>query len=372
MQGSPQLPELTSAGCVSRQQRLHEALAGANLAGALICDRRHIHYLTGYWGPASHTPLAVVTHDAPTTLAVGAPAAIAEQVANVVVYESHKLCTMVDDQFAAAAAAIEPALAAAASTGPLGCDGRISPSLAQRFSMVEIGAMLHKLRRTKDEDEAALIQFAVQAAEATYHAIRRRLTPGVKEVDLFGAMYGAAAAYVGEPIGELGNDFKIGGGGGAPRRRPAQAGEIAIFDVSVIVRGYWSDMSRAFVVGGQPSRDQQRAHEAILAALGYLENTIAPGVSCKAMFDEVTRMLDGLGGWSFKHHLGHGIGLSAHEAPRLNPHHDDHFQVGDLFTAEPGLYGADLRAGMRLEQVYHLTGSGLERLTTFPTDLVLG
>ena len=40
-----------------------------------------------------------------------------------------------------------------------------------------------------------------------------------------------------------------------------------------------------------------------------------------------------------------------------------------MFTAEPGLYGPDLRAGLRIEEIYHLTESGLEKLTTFPTEL---
>ena len=79
-------------------------------------------------------------------------------------------------------------------------------------------------------------------------------------------------------------------------------------------------------------------------------------------------MIDGRNGWRFTHHLGHGIGLAPHEAPRLNPHWDDIFQVGDVFTAEPGLYGVDLRAGVRIEQEYLVTEHGVERLS----DNVIG
>jgi Xaa-Pro dipeptidase len=82
-------------------------------------------------------------------------------------------------------------------------------------------------------------------------------------------------------------------------------------------------------------------------------------------------MLEGFGGWSFPHHLGHGIGLSAHESPYLNPHWDDRFQAGDVFTVEPGLYGTDLAPGVRVEEIYHLSASGLRRLTRFPTGLCL-
>jgi Xaa-Pro aminopeptidase len=81
------------------------------------------------------------------------------------------------------------------------------------------------------------------------------------------------------------------------------------------------------------------------------------------------KMLDGHHGWRFFHHLGHGIGLSSHEAPRLNPNWDESFQVGDVFTLEPGLYGDELQAGLRIEENYLLTAAGPEKLSSFPIAL---
>ena len=40
-----------------------------------------------------------------------------------------------------------------------------------------------------------------------------------------------------------------------------------------------------------------------------------------------------------------------------------------VFTAEPGLYAPDLKAGIRLEQNYLVTASGVELLTKFPLEL---
>ena len=71
----------------------------------------------------------------------------------------------------------------------------------------------------------------------------------------------------------------------------------------------------------------------------------------------------------FNHHLGHGIGLFPHEAPHLNPNWDDTFQEGETFTAEPGLYAPELRAGMRIENNYLVTHDGVECLTDFPLEL---
>ena len=80
-------------------------------------------------------------------------------------------------------------------------------------------------------------------------------------------------------------------------------------------------------------------------------------------------MIDGRNGWHFTHHLGHGIGLHCHEAPRLNPNWDDTFAVGDVFTAEPGLYADELRGGSRVEDNFLVTETGVERLSHYSTDL---
>ena len=72
----------------------------------------------------------------------------------------------------------------------------------------------------------------------------------------------------------------------------------------------------------------------------------------------------------FNHHLGHGIGLFPHEGPHLNPFWNDTFEAGDVFTAEPGLYDENiLHAGMRLENNYLVTETGVELLSDFPLEL---
>ena len=67
--------------------------------------------------------------------------------------------------------------------------------------------------------------------------------------------------------------------------------------------------------------------------------------------------------------MGHGIGLFPHEAPHLNPNWDDTFQAGEVIAVEPGLYGEGLRAGIRLENNYLVTETGVELLTPFPFEL---
>jgi Xaa-Pro aminopeptidase len=74
-----------------------------------------------------------------------------------------------------------------------------------------------------------------------------------------------------------------------------------------------------------------------------------------------------VGAWSS--HLGHGIGLSVHEPPHLNPSWDDTLEEGDVIAVEPALYDPALACGLRIENDYLVTATGLENLSPFPLDL---
>ena len=101
----------------------------------------------------------------------------------------------------------------------------------------------------------------------------------------------------------------------------------------------------------------------------HVEKTVRPGKSAQELFHEVQAILDQAPVGVFNHHLGHGIGLFPHEAPHLNPSWDDTFEQGEVFTAEPGLYAPELKAGMRIENNYLVTEDGIELLTDFSLEL---
>jgi Xaa-Pro aminopeptidase len=357
---------LTTDGCRARQRALRGRLLRDRLDAALVCDRRHVHYLTGYWCPAVFAAAALVERDGPITLVTPHPPEY-EPAADVLLhYPAQRRATLIDDQLGAA---IEPLAVSSRRFARIGVDGPVLPWVHPAATWTDLRPALLSLRRRKHADEVTLLRQAIAATEAAYAYAFGALRPGVTEVELFAGMQAAAAEVAGEVLGEFGNDFQIGSPGGPPRRRPAGAGEVAVFDLSVTLRGYRSDMCRSFVVGRQPTPAQADARERILTVLQFVEQTVRPGVSCRQLYADAAGQLEGYRGWSFPHHLGHGTGLSAHETPRLNPEWDDTFQVGDVFTAEPGLYGPDLRAGLRIEEIYHLTEAGLEKLTTFPTEL---
>ncbi len=360
---------LTTAGCRARQARLRARLVELDAPAALIADRHHVHYFTGYWGHPNLPAVALILTTGQTILAKPGQTDDPTLAADVVLgYVGQRCSTMIEDRMAAAWELLRPHLPGGAQRR-LACDLAPRPGLLAGFELLDLWATLLQLRRTKDADELALLRHVFAATETCYARARQVLQPGMTEIEMFSHLYAAAALAVGAPIGELGNDFQCRSIGGPPRDRVMRAGELLILDLGFCRRGYCSDMSRALAVNGQPTAIQLDAHARVCAALAHVEASVKPGVSCRELFEQVRQMLTVKEGWSYPHHLGHGVGLEPHEGPRLNPNWDDTFAVGDVFTAEPGLYGEELAFGMRLEQVYHLSATGLERLTSISLDL---
>ena len=357
---------LTMEGCRMRQQRLAEVFAGQKLDAALLTHPGHVQRFSGYWCRPILPVAMVIRADGRAVLVSGAEATEPVCADEHVLYESDRYCTLVEDLKTAAVEAALPHLGGAVAVG---CDEPTRPWLLEACRVESLHETLLALRRRKDVDEVAMIRHAIAGCDAAYTAARGVLAPGVEEVEVHAAMHAAAIVAVGEAIGEFGNDFQSGTPGGPPRRRPAEAGELMPLDIGVVYRGYHSDLCRTFSVDRNPTSDQEKAHALVCDAMAYVESTAAPGVKCRDLFDHVHGMLDGQHGWRFFHHLGHGVGLAPHEAPRLNPNWDDTLAVGDVFTVEPGIYADDLRGGIRLEHDFLVTDGGVERLSQFPLDL---
>jgi Xaa-Pro aminopeptidase len=216
-----------------------------------------------------------------------------------------------------------------------------------------------------------MLRRAIAATGVMYQRAREIIRPGIAELEVFSELQAAAIQTLGEPTTATGNDYQCGSRGGPPRAgRLAEAGELYILDLGPAYRGYFADNCRTIAVT-EPDTRQLEAWRWLERALRLVEQTAKPGVSARELFHAVQQLLDQSPVGVFNHHLGHGIGLFPHEAPHLNPNWDDRFEPGDVFTAEPGLYAPDLRAGIRLENDYLITETGVERLSDFPLDLRL-
>ena len=371
------IPLLDLETCRVRQRRLRERLAPAAPDLVVLTSPEHVQYLTGHrwdyrWGRA---PLAAI--DAAGELLLVCPDKVVDAAAadDVRTYESKWRSTLRLDQRLASAAVLTDWLSGRTPPRRVALEySACCPHVTRLFpaaELVDVDPLLWDLRRRKDADELGLLRRATDATGAMYRTARAMIEPGVSELAVFSALQGAAVEACGEMLTDTGNDYASGVRGGAPRARGARAGELYILDLGPAYRGYFSDNARTVSVDRRPTDPQAAACERVCGAFQIVERMGRPGVSCRDIYAEVHAWLNGvpsLGSWNS--HLGHGIGLFVHETPHLNPSWDDTLEEGDVIAVEPALYGPDLGVGIRIENDYLVTPTGLELLSPFPLGLV--
>jgi Xaa-Pro dipeptidase len=355
-----------------RQQRLLDVMHELRLDMVVITQNVHVQYLFGPRYDWRFSPAAALLADGRAILVV--PSQPGETVAadDVLTYEAQSCCTLRNDQRQKSAQVLLAALEKYARPRRVGVEfGSCGPEITTRndAELVDIEPQLYSMRRRKDPDEMARVRKAIAGTAAMHRRAREIIQPGVNELTVFNELQAAAVNEYGEMLTGTGNDYACGVPGGPPRDRQIEAGELYILDLGPAFRGYFADNTRVTAVGGKPTDEQVQAWEHIVPVFELVQRTVKPGQSCRELFQQVHQQLNAAGPWKFDHHLGHGIGLFPHEAPHLNPNWDDTFQAGEVFAVEPGLYGEGLRAGIRLENNYLVTPTGVELLTPFPLEL---
>ncbi|HEX5446635.1 MAG TPA: Xaa-Pro peptidase family protein [Pirellulales bacterium] len=363
--------DINVEGCLRRQRRLLAEMQRLNVDGTIVQKTEHVQWLAGPRFAWLVEAAVLLTAEGHCTLF--APESVELAAADDVVrFDARRIGTLRNDQRQACSEAIAKHLAGKPRPKRLGVEfSCFAPYLAQELTAerVDVEPVLYRLRRRKEPDELARLKKAIAGTRAMYQRAREIIEPGVNELHVFNELQAAAVREFGEMLTGTGNDYACGKPGGPPRDRQAEAGELYILDLGPAFRGYFADNCRAFAVNGRPTDAQLAAWEQLAAVFPLVEQTVKPGVSCREFYHLVKQRLDEFMPGSFDHHLGHGIGLFPHEAPHLNPHWDDTFELGDVFTVEPGLYSPELRAGIRLENDYLVTADGVECLSDFPLEL---
>jgi len=370
--------EIDPSACRHRQSRLQVEMRKRDLDLVIVARTEHVQWLAGPRFGWVFEPLAALWKEGSLTLVAPNEAPKTHAADDVATYEAQWLSTLRNDQRHAAVDAMRKALAGQGEAKRIGVEFSCFPqhyaeALRQEsggaVELIDIEPAIFRLRRRKDADELARIKHAIGATEAMYRKAREIIKPGLNELTMFNTLQATAVDYLGEMLTGTGNDYASGVPGGPPRDRKIQAGELYVLDLGPAFRGYFADNCRAIAVDGKPTPKQAALCKHISDVFPIIEQSVKPGVSCRAVFHEVKTYLDGYSDMKFGHHLGHGIGLFPHEAPHLNSQWDDVFEVGDVFTAEPGLYAPELRGGIRLENDYLVTESGVELLSPFPLGL---
>jgi Xaa-Pro dipeptidase len=365
---------LSPESCKARRDCLGRELAAADIPAAIFSSPENVQYFSGYRPHWLLNSLLMIDATGHATLVAPTPVPPDVSANDIYAYDAQWHSTLRQDQLAAASNMLRDSIGDL--SGRVGVESCVAASavlsmlnVTKLANVIDISAILHRLRRRKADDEVEMIRSAIACTDAMYARAAELMRPGINELEMFSELHRTAVQVAGEPLTAIGNDYQCNSAGGLARDRLTQSGELYILDLGVSYRGYWADNCRTFAVDGKPTDTQLSAWEGVKLALEFVEETVRPGVSCRELFNQVQAQLDEHLPGAFCHHLGHGFGLFPHETPHLNPHWDDYFQEGDVFTAEPGLYYDELHAGIRLEENYRVSSDGVERLTTYPLEL---
>jgi len=254
-----------------------------------------------------------------------------------------------------------------------GARQRVASVLRGRMKIQFAPPLIERARMVKDAAEIRRIRDAVTLGASLFSIARKRIRPGVREVEVAAAMEYEARREGAEGMSfptilASGPRSAIVHGRASTARIPRRG--FVVCDFGVILAGYCSDRTRSVHVG-RPSRDEQTFYAAVREAQQAAIDRARSGVSTGEV-DEAAR--SALRKWKlakyFTHSTGHGLGLEIHEGPRLAAGQTEMLEPGMVVTIEPGAYIPG-KQGVRIEDVVVITASGCEPLTATEKDLVV-
>lgn len=236
-----------------------------------------------------------------------------------------------------------------------------------------------KMRMTKDEEELKAIQTAVWRAEAALIDIRDGIRPGVRELTIARRLEQRLKEH---GCRQLPFEIIVASGPNSskphaqPGTRKLAPGDLLIIDWGGECDGYFSDMTRTFLIGGEGGEHiakKKTIYHLVERANRAGVSAARPGERASNM-DAAARSVIEEGGYGeyFGHSLGHGVGLEVHEKPRISKRNKAAVRPGAVFTVEPGIYLPGI-GGVRIEDMVAARDRGCDVMTSLPRHLeILG
>lgn len=236
-----------------------------------------------------------------------------------------------------------------------------------KMDIVDASPILHRIRLLKTAEEIRRIRHATELTEKAIEDAVAGMTIGMTERELANeiakniVLRGARVTYMQLTNGD-------GAGLLRPTDRPLLEGDVIKADIGATYMGYNSDVGRTYAIG--MATDEQReiykvGAQALEAAIGAVKIGRPASDIYKAAMDTWHEA-----GYTHiqRHHVGHGIGLEAHEAPLFTPVNDTPIEVDMVLALEVPYYVLGL-GGFAPEDILVVTSEGTELLCRAPEEL---
>ena len=248
--------------------------------------------------------------------------------------------------------------------------------LRSRYPFREVAdatPLITKLRVIKSAAEIAAIQHATDVSIQAHRTAWKRVADGQYEYNVAASLVSGfldqgceGPAY--SPIVGAGPDGAILHYMANQRRM--DRGELVVIDAAAQCNAYASDITRTIPVSGKFTPRQREIYQIVLGAQLAVIAAVKPGVKLTGADDSLTKIardyIDAHGkdshgqplGKYFTHDIGHQVGLEVHD-----PYFDGPLAAGMVITIEPGVYLAEEKIGVRIEDVVLVTPNGAKVLS---------
>ncbi len=250
---------------------------------------------------------------------------------------------------------------------------RVLKKLFPRVTPVGTTGLVEEVVLAKQEVEIDAMRSAARITDTVFREITDLITDGMSENDV-----AAEISFRQKKLGAEKDSFEpivaSGARGALPHARPTskkiRSGEFVVLDFGCVVNGYNSDLTRTIAVG-RVTRRMRAMYETVREAQQAAVDSAHGGMIASDL-DAVARTRIGKRGFGkfFTHALGHGLGLSVHEAPRISSLSKERLRTGSVVTIEPGVYIPGV-GGVRIEDDVVLTDRGCRILTKSPKELIV-
>lgn len=223
--------------------------------------------------------------------------------------------------------------------------------------------IIETVRSIKDQSEIATIRSAAAISAKALAQTLPYIKPGVTESELAGMLD--------FQIRKLGasNSFEtivaFGPNGSRPHHQPGKRKlrkkDAVLIDFGARYKGYCSDITRCFVIGGITAF-YKKVYDVVEQAQAVAIKTIRAGVKITQVDAAAREVIDKAGLPVYGHGTGHGFGLQIHEDPFLKPDGKGKLKAGQVITIEPGIYIPG-KLGIRIEDDILVTETGHKILT---------
>ncbi len=207
--------------------------------------------------------------------------------------------------------------------------------------LVPLEGLVESLRAVKEPEEIAAITRAAELTDRAFAHIEGMIQAGMTEKEVAWEIEkflreGGSQAVPFDIIVASGPNSALPHA--KPSQRPIQPGEPILLDLGARIDGYSGDLSRTICLG-TPDATFKKVYDIVLGAQLTALELIKEGMTGEEA-DRLARTVIAEAGYekAFGHSLGHGVGLAAHESPRLGPGSTEPLTSGMVFTIEPGIY----------------------------------